>query len=150
MRVAVPITIVTLMVTCIAPAFADIESNLPTVEPVVAEQVLQEPLELASSQSFEIASEPIESAPVAYTVQAYETQPAQATPLASAESFRPEAPATCVVYRTQSSSPEFGFKPSCSGVVGAIPPPDVPEPSSILALMTGIGGIVLRPWKRRK
>lgn len=149
MRVAIPLTIVTLMVTCIAPAFANGEGILPG-EPVVAEQVLQEPLELASGPAFEIASGPIESAPVDYTVQAYEVQPAQATPLASVASSQPNAPAMCVVYKTQSSSPESGFRLPCGTITGAVPPPDVPEPGSMLALLTGIGGIVLRPWKRRK
>jgi hypothetical protein len=116
MRVAIPITIVTLMVTCIAPAFAEGEGVLSS-EPVIAEQVQQGPLELASEPIFEIASQA--GAP------------------------------TCVVYTTQSSSPESGFRPPCSALVGAAPPPEVPEPGSMLALMTGIGGILLRPWKRR-
>ncbi|MCE5323338.1 PEP-CTERM sorting domain-containing protein [bacterium] len=143
------ITIITIVI-CLAPAFAGIEDILPAGEPVIAEQVLQEPLELASEPNFEITPGPVESAPVDYSVQAYEIQPAQTAPLAQVASTQANAPATCVVYKTQSSSPECGFIPSGSGVLGAVPPPPVPEPSSMLALMTGIGGIILRPWKRRK
>ncbi len=148
MRIIVLVTITTLMLACLAPAFAEAESSFAAVEPEVVEQVLQEPLEVASDQSFEVAATPIASTPVEYNVEAYEIQPAESAPLQSVASAC-VGPTVCqpVVYTTASSTPEGGYCVPTS--FGAVPPP-VPEPSSILALAGGLGGLILRPLKRRK
>jgi hypothetical protein len=148
MRILILVTITTLMLASLAPAFAQEESSIAAVVPEVVEQVLQEPLEVASDQSFEVKAAPFASAPVEYTVEAYEVQPAEAASLQSAI-ITTVRPTICkpVVYTTASSTLEGGYCPPTP--LGAIPPP-VPEPSSILALAAGLGGLIVRPFKRKK
>jgi hypothetical protein len=147
MRISILITVITLMATCLAPAFADGEALIAAAESVAVEDVITEPLQLADDQSFQTQQPAMETHEVDYTCQAIEIQPAKVTSLASVLGTDSKPPAPCqVVYTTQSSTPDGGYLAQRPlGVVEA-----VPEPSSVLALATGIGGILLRPWKRRK
>ncbi|MCE5315120.1 MAG: PEP-CTERM sorting domain-containing protein [Armatimonadota bacterium] len=147
MRIIVLVTVITLMFACMAPAFAGGKALELAAEPLGPDQIAGKALELADDVSFEIKSVKAQ-APVERTSEAIQMKPTKIKSLGSVSGRTSQIPKCQVIYTTQSSNFSEGFTPGGS-ICGAAEPP-VPEPASILALATGIGGILLRPRSRRK
>ncbi|MCL5103545.1 MAG: PEP-CTERM sorting domain-containing protein [Armatimonadetes bacterium] len=147
MRTFCLLTYITLIAILAVPAFAEWTEAIEgaPVETInVGTETAAPPVEVADESTAAIAEQaqetmqPAEPTPV-YTTQT-ETAPVQSTFVTNPE---PPKPSYMVVYKTMDDL----RPPSLTTVISD--PSVVPEPGSIVALSTGLGGLLLKLRRRR-